>query len=468
MRSLWLVVLVLAALVAMPTSPASATRVSTVDVAPALPAGCNSSPAGTLFPGAAIEPEVAANPRRPGNLVTVYQQDRWSNGGANAVLASVSRDGGRGWMAAVPPAFSRCAGGDYDRASNPWVSFGRDGIAYYSALGLSNDILTSGVLVSRSTDGGRTWGGVTTLSRDDFTVDGGLNDRPVVTADPTLARHAYVVWTHGTVYSDGHLVLQVYFSRTTDGGATWSPRRLIYDPGLDNIAIGSRISVLPNGTLVHTTTAILPTGPVITVQRSTDRGMTWQLAGSPGAAGTRNITDPRDNAKVRTAEILTAAAVDRRPGSNRVYLAWQDARFTGGTADAIVLSRSDDGGLTWTAPVRVSPPASQQAFTPAVAVDVLGRATVAYYDFTFDSPNRTPLETDFWATRSNDGGATFAPRERITRSSFDMRLAPLATRGYLVGDNPGLVAIGPHVRAVYATTSPPATTNLFSAGIGNR
>lgn len=456
------------ALTAVVVSPAHASQLSQVDVAPGLPAGCNSSPVGTLFPGAAIEPEVAANPRRPGNLVTVYQQDRWSNGGANAVLASVSHDRGRTWLAAAPPAFSRCTGGDYDRASNPWVSFGRDGVAYYSALGLSNDLFTSGVLVSRSTDGGRTWGGVTTLSRDDFTVDGGLNDRPVVTADPALARHAYAVWTHGIAYADGHLVLQVYFSRTTDGGATWSPARLIYDPGLDNIAIGSRISVLPNGTLVHTTTTILPTGPVITVQRSTDRGLTWQLTGSPGVAGTRNVTDPRDNAKVRTAEILTAAAVDRRPGSNRIYLAWQDSRFTGGAADAIVLSRSDDGGRTWTTPARVSPPASQQAFTPAVAVDVLGRVTVAYYDFTFDSPAGTPLETDFWAARSNNGGATFAQRERITASSFDMRLAPLATRGYLVGDNPGLVTIGPHVRAVYATTSPPAATNLFSDSIGDR
>src|SRR5215207_2561065 len=77
--------------------------------------------------------------------------------------------------ARTPPPFSRCAGGnpanggDYERASDPWVSIGPDGTAHQIALTVSGpapNFAISGILVSRSTDGGRTWGRITTLQRD--------------------------------------------------------------------------------------------------------------------------------------------------------------------------------------------------------------------------------------------------------------------------------------------------------------
>ena len=63
---------------------------------------------------AEVEPYVAVNPRNPANLISVYQEDRYPNDGANGVLASVSLNGGLSW--AVPPLarqprFSNCAGG---------------------------------------------------------------------------------------------------------------------------------------------------------------------------------------------------------------------------------------------------------------------------------------------------------------------------------------------------------------------
>ena len=49
--------------------------------------GCNGAPqSGALYPNAEVEPWVAVNPTNPGNLVGVWQQDRWSNGSANGVL----------------------------------------------------------------------------------------------------------------------------------------------------------------------------------------------------------------------------------------------------------------------------------------------------------------------------------------------------------------------------------------------
>src|SRR5919198_2937324 len=59
---------------------------------------CNGVPGsaqtGRNFPGTEVEPWVAVNPANTANLIGVWQQDRWSDGGANATLAGYSLDGG--------------------------------------------------------------------------------------------------------------------------------------------------------------------------------------------------------------------------------------------------------------------------------------------------------------------------------------------------------------------------------------
>ena len=55
----------------------------------------------------------------------------------------------------------------FERASDPWVTFAPDGTAYQAALGFNNvQNGDNAIIVSRSTDGGRTWSAATTLRRD--------------------------------------------------------------------------------------------------------------------------------------------------------------------------------------------------------------------------------------------------------------------------------------------------------------
>src|SRR5947207_1215560 len=84
-------------------------------------------PIGTVYPGEEVEPWTAVNPRNPANIVTEWQQDRWSNGGARGLVAGVTHDFGRHWKKVVVPKISKCSGGIYDRASDPGVSFSADG-----------------------------------------------------------------------------------------------------------------------------------------------------------------------------------------------------------------------------------------------------------------------------------------------------------------------------------------------------
>ncbi len=75
-------------------------------------AGCNGAPqTGTLYRNAEVEPWVSSNPADRRNLIAVWQQDRWSNGGAQGLLTGVSFDRGDSWRRPTPPPFSRCAGG---------------------------------------------------------------------------------------------------------------------------------------------------------------------------------------------------------------------------------------------------------------------------------------------------------------------------------------------------------------------
>src|SRR4051812_19638032 len=48
-------------------------------------ATCAGSSTGVQYLGTEVEPWIATNPVKPGNSVAVWQQDRYSNGGANSL-----------------------------------------------------------------------------------------------------------------------------------------------------------------------------------------------------------------------------------------------------------------------------------------------------------------------------------------------------------------------------------------------
>ena len=108
------------------------------------------------YPGAEVEPFVATDPTNPTRLIGVWQQDRFSNGGSRALGTAVSTDGGATWSVVTPPKFSRCAGGnvgnggDLERATDPWVSIGKDGAGNSVAYQISDSFNDSNTLVLTS------------------------------------------------------------------------------------------------------------------------------------------------------------------------------------------------------------------------------------------------------------------------------------------------------------------------------
>jgi BNR repeat-like domain len=423
-------------------------------------ADCNGvAQAGTLYPNSEVEPFVAVNPRNPLNLVGVWQQDRWSNGGSQGLGTGYSFNGGVTWRRVFVP-FSRCAGGkpsnngDYERASDPWVSFSPNGVVHQMALSLNNTLApgqpATALLASRSTDGGRTWSTPITLQAD---TEERFNDKNAITADPTDSRYVYGVWDRLSSLP-GEGAGPTLLARSVDNGLSWEPARIIFDPGLTAQTIGNRIEVLPDGTLINLFTLIDYVSGELSAQviRSTDKGATWSAPIKIADELAVGTADPDTGAPVRDGAIIPQLAIGPR---GRIVVVWQDARFSGGAYDGIALSQSSDGGLTWSAPVQVNRDPTTPAFTPSVHVRFDGTVGVTYYDFRSNTADPATLPTDYWLARSRDG---LTWRESRVSRAFDLAKAPVA-RGFFLGDYQGLVSIGPLFLPFYVKTTEGADTS---------
>ena len=437
--------------------------------------GCDFAPVtGTVYPGSEVEPQLASDPRDASHLIGVWQQDRWSDGGARGLRTGYSFDNGLTWSVTQAP-FTRCSGGnaqnggDYPRASDPWVSIGPDGIAYQVAIAFNGATFAPGsssaVLASRSTDGGRTWSDPATLIVDASEF---FNDKESITADPVDARYAYATWDR--LEPNGHG--PSYFARTTDGGATWEAAKPIHDPGNRNQTLNHQIvvSAATSGAGSPTLFGFFTEFDVgqnnvttthLALVRSFDRGDTWSPPVVVADLRPVGSYDPQDPARTLRdgAGIASVAS-----GPNGVLVAvWQDSRFSGGARDGIAFSRSTDGGSTWSAPTQINAVPAAQALLPGVAVRFDGTIGVLYYDMRNDTADAATLPVDAWLATSGDGGVTW--HERHVSGPFDFNLAPTAEGGHFIGDYQALLGAGNDFAALFARTSTSMTnrTDIFAS-----
>jgi hypothetical protein len=438
---------------------------------------------GTSYLDSEVEPWVVINPVNPANLVAIWQQDRWSNGGARGLVTGVSTNGGGSWQLVPLPGLSPCTGGAFQRATDPWITFGPDGTLHAVSLAFDEDAPgANAMLAQRSTDGGFTWSAPVTLT---FTnAPEVFNDKQTVTADPTDANYVYAVWDRLEPYrGDVNLFSgPTIFTRSTDGGVTWEPVRVIYATKKFQQTLGNQILVRPDGVLVNLATGIraLKTGKgrcQLLVQTSADKGVTWSkprkaLKLAPRSAfdaGQVGVFDPQTREALRTGDSIPAVAV--HPVNGTLYAVWEESSFSDYGRNEIAFSQSVDG-RKWSKPIKINqtpgkgPGANRQAFNPAVRVALDGTICVTYYDFR-DNDQATPLPTDVWAVFCHPtplapatDPANWGGEVRLTDASFDFRQAPNA-RGFFVGDYQGLATDGMDFVACFGATGAAGPSSIF-------
>jgi hypothetical protein len=431
-------------------------------------AAFDSTTVGQNFLNAEVEPQLAV---RGGSAITMWHQDRWSDGGAHGIGVGFSGDGGKTWGRTTLP-LTKCNTDKsspffgYLRASDPWVSFGPDGTAYASALAFNVALPdnANAVAVASSTDGGATWPTLQRITGSIFPNAENGTDKNSTTADPIHAGTAYTVWDtliSPTDNPDDNIHAQAFsgpafFSRTTNGGQTWTPATVMVDTGNRNQTIGNIIVVNPKTDVLYDFFDLIESpntsfgqgtnnNALIAFVTSNDQGDHWTAPQVIAPFNSLGVHDPNTGKALRVGDGLEEVAVD--PNSGQLYVVWEsssnflknDKQSDVLWDDEVLLSTSTDGGKSWsnTPTVVERLKSGLPTFTPTVAVNASGTVAVTYYDTRNLTSNQTAnLPTDYWVKFSTDGGKSFGNEQHIA-GSFDSMTAPVA-RGFFLGDYEGL------------------------------
>jgi hypothetical protein len=424
-------------------------------------------------PDTLVEPDIAVSPVDPRIAVAVAHDGRFPDGGAVDISYSWTHDAGRHWQHAPMPGLTVANGGVWDRVSDPVVAFGPDGTVYISTLLISLSC-PSAVGVSRSTDGGRTFGRPVLADFSDTCAFSDDKNWLVVDTSPT-SRHRgrlYQFWTPFLTDEAGNDAGSPQMVRWSDDrGSHWSRRVAV--SALHANTQGSQPMLRPDGTI---TDAYLNFGPdgggeepehqVGSQARPTDRP---RSAGRTPAAGpaaapegdTLVATTSRDGGATWSAETVITDRVGEGPPGVRcclpsanadprtglMYAAWDDVE-----PDVVNLSRSSDG-RHWSAPIEVS--RSDRPGLDRVNVDVTaygGRVFVAYG--TRDTSVEAGRFVQQQVSASVDRGAHFGRPVSVGPLS-DLRFAAQA-RGIFPGDYIGSAASRGLLYLVWCRSSAPA------------
>jgi hypothetical protein len=285
-----------------------------------------------------------------------------------------------------------------NHGGDPGPTIDKNGRFIISHLGYT----TSGMFANYSTDNGLTWS-------SNYTIQAGSVDKNFcgtmdVPASPYYGR-SYTVWT---TFSGTYPAMISY---TDNGGATWSAPSQIIPPASGRISRAEDLRCGPNGEVYVTWTPNVGSNPEdqCAFAKSTDGGVTFTgtqnafamsgLLIFNGGFGSYNI---RMNSFPRL-------DVDRSGGPRNgwIYIVVSQKNLApAGTDPDIVLHRSTDGGATWSAGIRVNQDPinnGKYQFYNAIRVDEYGGVNVVYYD----NRNTSADSAECFVSRSIDGGNTW-------------------------------------------------------------
>ena len=385
------------------------------------------------------ETTIAVNPTNPNNLIAGANDYRvccdFTGLNDGTGWAYYSFDGGKTWGNVQLPHLTAETGASgqfkkLDSAGDPVVAFGPDGTAYYANIAFSRVSPASGIVISVSTDGGKTWGEPNMIAFGN--APNFFNDKVWMAAGP----HGQVVVTWSRFsqgpHGAGYLESPIVGAYSGDHGKTWNRQGFPVSDAAHPFDQGSQIAFGTDGAIYVAYEAGSPTTgyatDAVVLARSTDGGLTFttkELARIyddndcyPVFAGRPTLTDMHFR-------LNSYPSMKIDPVTGEIAIAWTDnegsgtcgtggSSFTGTTSNQVKLMHGTWAtigavtALTSTAPDKVFPAVTN--FGGKIAVSYYTRD----YGITSLAPSARSVCLDYASLSSGDG---FATQTRLSTES---------------------------------------------------
>jgi hypothetical protein len=283
------------------------------------------------------ESVVVVNPTNTQNLICASKKFIEPQKYHFTISTSFSMDGGQTWSESQP-----ALAPGWDGMTDPDLTFDALGNAYLivEPLTFGADLITIGMYVYKSADGGHTWGKPVHLHTSS------TDDKQWIDADTSPASPH-----HGAIYAVWGANTPLRFARSFDQGNTWQ--------GVGGSASGSDVSsdscyapsiAIAQDGAIHVSWHV-PATSEIKYTRSTDGGNSFSAVASV-VTGVKSLTNflpstggfphfPNGTFRVMTLVTSSVAA------GNRLIVAWADYREG---VSRIYYRIASNGGTTWLGP----------------------------------------------------------------------------------------------------------------------
>lgn len=364
---------------------------------------------------------------------------------------SVSHDGGQSWKSGFLPPSAGSVGTFGDGA----LAKDRAGNFYYASLA-QDAAANACVIVGKSTDRGDTFGAGQIVALDPYSDKEWIAVGP----DPVVPTrdNVYVAWTSADKTGTHSLA----YSRSTDGGMTWSPAQILFYPTNDgtlrNFAFGvSPVVDQATGRLYISFLQFGDGNPdYLRVLASNDGGNTFtplafNVPGAPNpfvyplvrpgiladcglAGGMRLVVKQGPDIGggwwgkqdglprfVHCTRLVSQPSTVAQNGRLVIVLATSTSTLRGDptSQSQLMALYSNDGGNTWFPPFALATPttAEPQHFMPASALSPDGNTLYVGY---YVQQSNEQVRTDLATFQVLDSGLQFLGRQGLSSVAFDL------------------------------------------------
>jgi len=336
----------------------------------------------------------------------------------------ISADGGSTWSRHCMPVLLNFKGRVYYPGGQPMVAYDLGGTAYIADTYGDSEGLGYGLVgVQKSIDGTHWTGPMVTLSEGyAFPSESWMKLDTSPSSPYSNTVYISAVILNGFLTKD-----EVVVSHSTDGGQTWTVAPVTPLQGGYSQDLFTNLSVGKDGTVYMTWQHCPGAGPSAGCQdgtgymvfsKSTDGGNTWSTPALVTVIATNKAegqcqcgisTLPNTN-EIRVYD-YPVVGVDNSDGpyAGSLYVVMQT--WTG-THLQVQVVRSVDGGNTWSRPILVAPASdTHDQFFPWLSVSPSGLVGVSWLDRRNDPAN---IDYQAFAAISTNGGQSFQPNVQLT------------------------------------------------------